>query len=60
MSVPPFHLAIPVDDIDAAEAKVLELGAGRVPDAEGETDFRVYRDPAGHTFCLVWGISERD
>ena len=20
--------------------------------------FRVYRDPAGHTFCLVWGAPE--
>lgn len=54
------HLDVVVDDIESAEAKVLELGATRVPDAEGETDFRVYRDPAGHTFCLVWGISERD
>lgn len=54
------HLDVVVDDIESAEAKVLELGATRVPDAEGETDFRVYRDPAGHTFCLVWGVSERE
>lgn len=29
-------------------------------DAEGEDRFRVYRDPAGHTFCLVWGVTADD
>ena len=52
------HLDVVVDDIEEAEARVLELGATRVPDAIGEPDFRIYRDPAGHTFCLVWGISD--
>ena len=49
-----FHLDILVEDIDVAEPQVLALGATHVPDALGESDFRVYRDPAGHTFCLVW------
>jgi catechol 2,3-dioxygenase-like lactoylglutathione lyase family enzyme len=49
-----FHLDITVADIDDAEAKVLALGATRVTDALDEDDFKVYRDPAGHTFCLVW------
>ncbi|MET0899976.1 MAG: VOC family protein [Mycobacterium sp.] len=49
-----FHLDILVEEIEAAETQVLALGATRVPDALGEDDFRVYRDPAGHTFCLVW------
>jgi catechol-2,3-dioxygenase len=49
-----FHLDVLVDDIETAEAEVLALGATRVTDALGENDFRVYRDPAGHTFCLVW------
>ena len=49
-----FHLDILVEDIEVAEPQVLALGATRVTDALGETDFRVYRDPAGHTFCLVW------
>jgi hypothetical protein len=31
---------------------VLTLGARRLP-GEGD-DFRVYADPAGHPFCLVW------
>jgi predicted enzyme related to lactoylglutathione lyase len=52
-----FHLDIKVADIDDAEAKVLALGATRVIDAPGEEDFRVYRDPAGHTFCLVWNVN---
>lgn len=48
-----FHLDIHVDDIDRAERDVLGLGATRVTDAI-EDDFRVYRDPAGHPFCLVY------
>jgi predicted enzyme related to lactoylglutathione lyase len=55
-----FHLDIEVDDIDAAEREVLALGATRVTEAVGEDRFRVYRDPAGHTFCLVWGITPTD
>lgn len=50
------HLDIQVDDPDAAERQVLELGATRVTDAIGEKNFRVFRDPAGHTFCLVFNI----
>jgi catechol 2,3-dioxygenase-like lactoylglutathione lyase family enzyme len=46
------HLDVRVDDVDAAEAKVLALGAKRLPG--GGQDFRVYEDPAGHPFCLVW------
>ena len=46
------HLDIAVDDVEAAEPQVLTLGATRLP-GEGR-DFRVYADPAGHPFCLVW------
>ena len=53
-----FHLDIRVDDADRAEREVLALGATRVTDAVGEDHFRVFRDPAGHTFCLVWGIGD--
>jgi catechol 2,3-dioxygenase-like lactoylglutathione lyase family enzyme len=49
-----FHLDVLVEDPDAAEAKVLELGATRVPDAHEDSNFRVFRDPDGHPFCLVW------
>lgn len=53
-----FHLDIQVDDPDAAEREVLDLGATRVADAEEDSTFRVFRDPAGHTFCLVWDVTE--
>ncbi|PEG40955.1 glyoxalase [Mycolicibacterium agri] len=54
-----FHLDIQVgdDDVDDAERRVLALGAARVTDASEDGTFRVFRDPAGHTFCLVWGIT---
>jgi predicted enzyme related to lactoylglutathione lyase len=51
-----FHFDIEVDDIDEADAKVLDLGATRVDDANEDGTFRVYRDVAGHTFCLVWSV----
>ncbi|HTJ35762.1 MAG TPA: VOC family protein [Dactylosporangium sp.] len=44
------HLDIWVDDIDAAEAKVLRMGAQLL--SSKESGFRVYSDPAGHPFCL--------
>jgi hypothetical protein len=61
-----FHLDIGVDEIEAAEARVLALGATRLPwdsDREvaqglrppGPSGFRVFADPAGHPFCLCWG-----
>jgi catechol 2,3-dioxygenase-like lactoylglutathione lyase family enzyme len=49
------HLDVRVADVDEAERRVLALGATRVRDAHEDRDFRVLRDPAGHTFCLVWG-----
>ncbi|MFE9789332.1 VOC family protein [Nocardia salmonicida] len=55
-----FHLDIEVGDIESAQRNVLSLGATRVTDAVGEDNFRVFRDPAGHTFCLVWGITAAD
>jgi predicted enzyme related to lactoylglutathione lyase len=45
------HLDVEVDDLDAAEAAVLELGATKHEHQPGTT-FRVYLDPAGHPFCL--------
>jgi catechol 2,3-dioxygenase-like lactoylglutathione lyase family enzyme len=46
------HLDVLVDDIESAERDVLRLGAIRLG-GQGD-DFRVYADPAGHPFCLVW------
>jgi catechol 2,3-dioxygenase-like lactoylglutathione lyase family enzyme len=48
------HLDIRVDDVNAAEREVLALGAKRLP-RELEARFRVFADPAGHPFCLVFG-----
>ncbi|MDR0345859.1 MAG: VOC family protein [Nocardiopsaceae bacterium] len=45
------HLDVIVDDLDAAEAAVLALGATRHEHQPGTT-FRVFLDPAGHPFCL--------
>jgi len=45
------HLDVIVDDLDAAEAAVLELGATK-PEHQPSTSFRVLLDPAGHPFCL--------
>lgn len=47
------HLDFDVDDLDAGEAAVLELGARKAQLQPGGEDFRVYLDPAGHPFCLV-------
>ena len=46
------HLDFDVDDLDAAEARVLAAGATKHPVQPGQT-FRVYVDPVGHPFCLT-------
>jgi catechol 2,3-dioxygenase-like lactoylglutathione lyase family enzyme len=50
------HLDIRVDDVDAAEAHALDLGARRAPGSP-EEGYRVFLDPVGHPFCLVHGRS---
>jgi len=45
------HLDVIVDDLDAAETAVLDLGATKHAHQPG-TSFRVFLDPAGHPFCL--------
>ena len=49
-----FHLDLSVDDIPAAEPRVLSIGA-RLHEHQPSKDgnFRVYLDPAGHPFCLI-------
>jgi len=51
------HVDIRVDDVEAAETAVLALGARRLP-AEREDGFRVFEDPAGHPFCLVFSQAD--
>ncbi|MFE3328171.1 VOC family protein [Streptomyces sp. NPDC059176] len=50
-----FHLDLTVDDLDAAEARVLALGAAPLDAADHARSWRVYADPAGHPFCLCAG-----
>ena len=45
------HLDVIVDDLDSAEAAVLELGATKHAH-QPSSRFRVMLDPAGHPFCL--------
>lgn len=48
------HLDIRVSEADQAEQELLALGATRVPGGR-ETGFRVFTDPVGHPFCIVFG-----
>ena len=53
------HLDIRVSDADRAEQELLALGATRAPGAR-ETGFRVFVDPVGHPFCVVFGHHNTD
>lgn len=48
------HLDIGVDDLDAAGAHAVALGAV-LAEYQPQDDVRVYLDPAGHPFCLFIG-----
>ncbi|MFE0035707.1 VOC family protein [Streptomyces sp. NPDC059015] len=50
-----FHLDLTVEDLDAAEDRVLALGAKPLDTGDRTRGFRVYADPAGHPFCLCAG-----
>ncbi|MFF0156921.1 VOC family protein [Streptomyces sp. NPDC005263] len=46
------HIEVGVDDLDAAEAQLLTLGAVK-PQSQPDPDrWRVLLDPAGHPFCI--------
>jgi hypothetical protein len=45
------HLDFEVEDLDAAVAHAIELGA-RLADFQPQDDVRVMLDPDGHPFCL--------
>jgi catechol 2,3-dioxygenase-like lactoylglutathione lyase family enzyme len=49
------HLDISVPEIEAGERGALALGATRLP-GDGE-NWRVYADPAGHPFCLIYPVA---
>lgn len=48
------HFEIGVEDIEAAQERVLAMGARLLAVYEDDPDnlYRVYADPAGHPFCL--------
>ena len=48
-----FHLDIRVEDVEAAEAQILALGATLLDPGGAQREWRVYADPAGHPFCFV-------
>lgn len=48
-----FHLDFSVPDMDAAEERVLELGATKPDFQPGGDKWRVFQDPAGHPFCIT-------
>jgi predicted enzyme related to lactoylglutathione lyase len=48
------HLDVTVQDVDAAEQAALDIGATRL-DGAGP-NWRVYADPAGKPFCLLWPV----
>jgi len=50
-----FHLDVMTEDVEVAERAALAIGAIRLP-GEGE-NWRVYADPAGKPFCLLWNVS---
>lgn len=45
------HLDIQVEDLEAAGAHALEVGA-TLAEYQPQANVRVYLDPAGHPFCL--------
>jgi catechol-2,3-dioxygenase len=45
------HLDIEVEDLDAASAHAVSVGA-TVAEFQPQDDVRVHLDPAGHPFCL--------
>ncbi|GAA2676611.1 VOC family protein [Streptomyces aculeolatus] len=48
------HLCFRVEEeLDDAEARLLELGAGRPDGQPREERWRVLTDPAGHPFCII-------
>jgi predicted enzyme related to lactoylglutathione lyase len=46
------HVDFEVADMDVAQEWVVKLGAVLVDDSAEHPGFRVFRDPAGHYFCL--------
>ncbi|WP_031106856.1 VOC family protein [Streptomyces sp. NRRL S-146] len=51
------HCCFRVADLDEAEARLREPGAGRPDPQPNEHRWRVLTDTAGHPFCIVEGLA---
>ena len=47
------HLELAVSDLDAAEARIVALGAAKAGVQPNPDGWRVLIDPAGHPFCIT-------
>lgn len=50
------HFDFGVDDLDAAQAELIALGATEPPTQPQPDQWRVLLDPAGHPFCITTSI----
>lgn len=54
-----FHLDLGAEDVEAAVARCVELGATKPDEQPGADRWTVLLDPAGHPFCVTnmanWG-----
>lgn len=50
------HLDLAVQDLEAAEAEALRLGASKAGHQPAPDQWRIFLDPAGHPFCLTANI----
>jgi Glyoxalase-like domain len=48
-----FHLDFAVGNLDEAQHETLGAGATLLDAGDGQRNWRVFADPAGHPFCLV-------
>ena len=48
-----FHLDFAVGNLDEAQQEVLGAGATLLDAGDGQRNWRVFADPAGHPFCLA-------
>jgi len=47
------HLELAVDDLEAAEARAIAMGATKATAQPNPDAWRVLLDPAGHPFCVT-------
>ncbi len=50
------HFDLAVQDLEAAEAEALRLGARKSDHQPAPDEWRIFHDPAGHPFCLTANI----